>query len=556
MRATRAAIYARYSSDEQTGGESIDYQLERCRDYITGQGWSLPAENVFVDQAKSGTSTYRRDAFNRMIAQAKQKDRPFDVVVAWSTSRFGRNQDEAIFNKIGLKRQGVDVKFVSQPVPDGHMGTLIERIYEWKDEFDSIQIGQYAFEGQKQVTQKGYHGGGKAPYGYKRVRVPDPGGKTDKDGKVVEYVTYEVVPEQADVVRRVFRLYGDGQSYLKIANALNLEGQVSPGGSTWDVSSVRTILRNESYLGRRVWNQTRRNKKVKRGTKVAKPRDEWIVTEGAHPAIIDKDLWQAAQAIIQRNARMAKGRHGYYNTPHSPHLLTGIVRCDCCGSNYHLNTVRWKRKVRQYYRCGHHSKRGNAACANGRGLRREEVETAVLDLISQRILTTDMVDRLLEAVNDQIRATDPPRATEDIEAAIRKAEREAQNLTTAIKVGRSIERLVRELNACEVRKAELEEQARELQRQDSGQIVEVDRDWVEKALSDLRNTLAYNPPEERKPIVQEYIREIRVPEKGPARLETNPTGLLSSLGVCELLVTPRGVHRNATRRRRIYKLAG
>ena len=159
----RAAIYARYSSDEQTGGESIDYQLERDREYIVKQGWSLDEGNIFIDEAKSGTSTFRREEFNRMVALAKTKDRPFDVVVAWSTSRFGRNQDEAIFNKIGLRRQGVDVRFVSQPVPDGHIGTLIERIYEWKDEFDSIQIGEYAFQGQKQVTQKGFHGGGKAP---------------------------------------------------------------------------------------------------------------------------------------------------------------------------------------------------------------------------------------------------------------------------------------------------------------------------------------------------------------------------------------------------------
>ena len=223
MRITKAAIYARYSSEEQTGGESIDYQLERCREFIAKQGWSLDEANVFIDEAKSGTSTFRREEFNRMVGVAKAKDRPFDVVVAWSTSRFGRDQDEAIFNKISLKRHGIEVKFVSQPVPDGHIGTLIERIYEWKDEFDSIQIGEYAFQGQKQVTQKGFHGGGKSPYGYKRVRVDDPQGKTDKDGKVVQYTTYEVVPDEAEVVRRVFQMYADGFSYKKVAHALKVK---------------------------------------------------------------------------------------------------------------------------------------------------------------------------------------------------------------------------------------------------------------------------------------------------------------------------------------------
>ncbi|MDP6779135.1 MAG: recombinase family protein [Candidatus Latescibacteria bacterium] len=267
MRTTRAAIYARYSSQEQTGGESIEYQLQRCREYIEAQGLVLPEESIFVDEARSGTSTLGRDEFNRMIALAKRSDTPFDVVVAWSTSRFGRNQDEAIFNKIGLRRQGVDVKFVSQPVPDGHMGTLIERIYEWKDEFDSIQIGEYAFEGQRQVTQKGFHGGGRAPYGYRLKRVPDPEGKRDKHGVAVEYVTFEVVEDEARVVRRIFEAYAQAPGYKRIAEELNAEGVQSPSGSTWDTSGIRNVLLNETYLGKRVWNRNRRNKKVRRGTR-------------------------------------------------------------------------------------------------------------------------------------------------------------------------------------------------------------------------------------------------------------------------------------------------
>ena len=90
---------------------------------------------------------------------------------------------------------------------------------------------------------------------------------------MVEYVTYEVVEDQAEVVRRVFRMYSEGSSYKKVAHALNTEGIRSPGGSTWDTSGVRTLLLNENYLGHRVWNQTRRNKKLQRGTKVPKPRE-------------------------------------------------------------------------------------------------------------------------------------------------------------------------------------------------------------------------------------------------------------------------------------------
>ena len=75
---------------------------------------------------------------------------------------------------------------------------------------------------------------------------------------------------------------------------------------------------------------------------------------------------------------------------------------------------------------------------------------------------------------------------------------------------------------------------------------EVGWDEIEAALSDLRSTLDYATPEEQKALVQEHIREIWVPKKGLALLETDPTGLLSPLGVCEFLVTPRGVDAYAT----------
>ncbi len=152
MSVTRAAIYARYSSDEQTGGESIDYQLERGREFIAEQGWSLDEANIFIDEARSCTSTFRREEFNRMVALTKQDKPSFNVVVVWSTSRFGRNMDECAVNKAFLRKQGVEVHFVSQPLPEGHVGKLIEKIFEWTDELQSIQIGEYAFQGQKQVT--------------------------------------------------------------------------------------------------------------------------------------------------------------------------------------------------------------------------------------------------------------------------------------------------------------------------------------------------------------------------------------------------------------------
>ena len=112
----RAAVYARFSSEEQTGGESIEFQLERCQEFITAQGWSLSDENVFIDRARSGTSTHRRDGFNRMISLADVAAPPFDYVIVYSTSRFSRDMTESALFKAMLRRRGVSVRSVTEPI--------------------------------------------------------------------------------------------------------------------------------------------------------------------------------------------------------------------------------------------------------------------------------------------------------------------------------------------------------------------------------------------------------------------------------------------------------
>ena len=542
MDVKRAAVYARYSSEEQAGGESIEYQLERCREYIAQQGWSIAQTNVFVDRAKSGTTTYRREEFNRMVALAKAKDRPFDVVVAWSTSRFGRNMDECAVNKAFLRKHGVEVHFVSQPLPEGHVGKLIEKIFEWTDELQSIQIGEYAFQGQKQVTQKGFHGGGKAPYGYKRVRVEDPEEKTDKDGKVVEYVTYELVEDQTAVVRRVFRMYAEGASYKKVAHTFNEEGISSPRGSTWDVSGVRSILLNENYLGRRVWNQTRRNKKVQRGTKVPKPRSEWVVTEDAHPAIIYQELWDAVQERRGRMSRHIKKGKGWYNTGHAPYMLSGLLRCEVCGGNYVISGAK-KLGGARYYRCAQHANRGNSVCTNGRNVRLDRLELSALKAVSGDLLRVDVIEDIIDVYRNLAEEVRQDVDRAELDKALKQVEKEITNLTASLKAVGPLDELVKEMKACQARKADLEVKRQERLALVPMDVTDINMKEVREGLKDLHQTLQYATPEERKSLMRENVSEIRIPQRGKPLLVSNPEGLLTSVSSLFHLVTPRGVHK-------------
>lgn len=123
---------------------------------------------------------------------------------------------------------------------------------------------------------EGFHNGGVAPYGY--VAVKTPSGRTDRKGNPIMHVRFEVEPDQAPIVQRVFREYGDGLSMAQIAHRLNTDGITSPTKGTWDLGAVRYILFNEAYRGWRVWN--------KRGSAVC-PNATYVHQDRLEGAVLD-----------------------------------------------------------------------------------------------------------------------------------------------------------------------------------------------------------------------------------------------------------------------------
>ena len=185
---TVAAAYLRFSSDNQVGGESIEYQLEEVNKYADANGLTLDESHIYVDEAKTGKNT-QRDSFQRCLANAKGKPKPFDTLLIYNYSRLCRNQDEFALIQAQLRRLGVELISVTQPNLGGLEGKLLTSILPWVDEFQSVQIGAYAHAGQKQLAQRGYSAGGKAPYGYRLAYEDDPSGKVDHKGNPVRHGT-------------------------------------------------------------------------------------------------------------------------------------------------------------------------------------------------------------------------------------------------------------------------------------------------------------------------------------------------------------------------------
>ena len=133
------AAYIRVS-DERQDEYSPDSQLKLIRKYAKNNDYIIPDEYIFYDDGISAKSTNKRVEFNRMIALAKSDDKPFESIFVWKFSRFARNQEESIVYKSLLKKKGVSVISISEPIIDDVFGSLIERIIEWMDEYYLIRL--------------------------------------------------------------------------------------------------------------------------------------------------------------------------------------------------------------------------------------------------------------------------------------------------------------------------------------------------------------------------------------------------------------------------------
>lgn len=305
-----AAAYIRVSTDDQLE-YSPESQLEEIQNYCYRNNILLSNEHIYIEEeGRSGRKTKNREAFQRMIAAAKEKPKPFDVVVLWKFSRFARNQDESTFYKSMLRKKlGIDVISVSEPIMDGMYGRLIEMIIEWQDEFYSVNLSTEVTRSMRSRAKKGLYNG-KMPLGYSK--------KPDELPVIVE--------EEAHIVRTIFQMFVNGYDRNYIVRYLNDRGFLTKTGKKFDVDAVKYILDNPFYIGKIRWNRRQSSSNSE-----LKEESEWIVVDSHHEPLIDQETWDAAQkrtALIHET--YTENRHP---VSHTKHWLSGMVKCPYCGKS-------------------------------------------------------------------------------------------------------------------------------------------------------------------------------------------------------------------------------
>ena len=300
-----AAAYLRVSTERQDE-YSLDSQLKLIRDYAAKNSYIVPDKFIFVDDGISGRSARKRTQFQTMVGLAKDKARPFEVIIVWKFSRFARNQEESIVYKSMLARCGVTVVSISEPLAEGPFGSLIERILEWMDEFYSIRLSAEVKRGMAEKVSRGEPVCGPA-FGYDlvgRLYVPN---------------------ADAPVVRRVFSEYLSGKGLTAIARELGAEGVRTRRGNSPEKRWLEYMLNNPVYIGKIRWSTEGKLASARRYD-----AEGFMLIDGDHEPLIDTELWRAVQDKL---AEAKRGRVKYARRDQPVDwMLKGLVRCSGCAS--------------------------------------------------------------------------------------------------------------------------------------------------------------------------------------------------------------------------------
>lgn len=364
-----AAAYIRVSTDDQAEYSPAS-QLEKIRLYAERNQILLPKEFIFVDEGISGRKTKNRPAFNEMIGLAKRQPKPFDVILVWKFSRFARNREDSIVYKSMLRKEhNIDVVSVSEDIGDDKLSILIEAIIEAMDEFYSINLAE---EVKRGMTEKAKRGG--------VLSIPGFGYK-------VENGEYVVVPEEAEIIQKVFNDYVNGKGLLTIAKALNAMGIKTHRGNKIENRTVEYWLNNPLYIGKTRWNP---DGKLSRNYAA----DTAIITDGSHKPIIDIETWDKAQAKMkEQKERFRK----FFNSDRKglSHWLTGILRCEKCGKVLSYQGG--------YFGC---SERSRGKCDGVGYIKAEKISKIILGILSEIELPNVELDFAQSDLTPEVSAND------------------------------------------------------------------------------------------------------------------------------------------------------
>jgi site-specific DNA recombinase len=373
-----AAIYARVSSEQQAEAHTIDSQVKVLRERVAGDGLELQGEMEFIDNGYSGSTLVRPELERLRDAIARQM---IDRLYVHSPDRLARKYAYQVILMEEFERNQVEVMFINRALGKTPEDELLLQVQGVIAEYEREKISERNRRGRRHAAQRGLVSVMlNAPYGYRYIKKVEGGGEA----------RFEIVAEEARVVRQIFEWYGRERLGLwEVCRRLAAGGEITrKGNRRWDRSTVWGILKNPAYRGTAAFGKTRsepprprlrpqrgRPPQAKRPRfRQSVPEEQWILIPVT--PIVDSDLFEAVQEQLRDNKRRAQVRNRA-----AGFLLQGLVCCAQCGYALCGNrgSSRKSGVSHQYYRCSgtDRFRFGGERMCNARSIRTDLLDAAV-----------------------------------------------------------------------------------------------------------------------------------------------------------------------------------
>lgn len=323
-----AAAYIRVSTDEQ-----MDYspavQLEEILSYAEKNGFQIPNAFIFKDEGISGRSAEKRPGFQEMIRQTRKKQNKIKYIIVHKYDRFARNKEDAVLYKALLKKDGVKVISVREPIPqDDKFAVIYESMLEAMAEYYSLNLSE---EVKKTMVKKAHQG---------EYQAPPPFGYT------MENKVLTPIPEEAAMIRFLFEAYALGkESMYSLSRHLNQMGFRTHRGGLFENRTVQYILNNPVYKGYSRWTPTGRTRRDFHNP-------DSVIAKGTWQPLVSEELWEAA---AMRTAK-EKRTHYSHKRPETEgkHWISSMIKCSACGCSLSISG-NYKKKDAFHLQCGRYN---------------------------------------------------------------------------------------------------------------------------------------------------------------------------------------------------------
>lgn len=407
-------VYCRYSTGRNQKELSIEGQLRECMDYCQNNNYEVM--NTYIDRAVTGRSESREE-FQRMLADARRG--LFQIVVVYKYNRFFRNRDEAALCRHELRKHGVKLLAVRDPIPEGRGGIYYEAFLDADAEAYSLGLSEDTARGMLDAAKKMLVTG-PLPLGYKAVPISsDPKERSKR---------IEIDPAGAAIVRRIFEMYADGTSIPAICAALNNEGLRTKSGRQFQTTSVVAILENVKYMG------------------IYKYKDE-ITVEGGCPAIVSADLFADVASM-----RKCRPRASSVSDNAVEYFLTTKLFCGKCEKPMFGDSGQGTHGRYYYYSCSGRRKQKNC---DKQSVSKDTLEYAVFEGALNTLTEENIAIIAAEAEQAAKAESENAKIINQLKSELQGIEQELDNIKKAIVAGIITETTKDMLEDAEARRRDL-----------------------------------------------------------------------------------------------------